>query len=67
MTHQLSRREQKAMAKLGQKPKKPMLTVDTKSIKDGIVFVIANVVAVFVFLPWLALQNFRAWRKERRA
>jgi len=66
MTHQISRRERKAMRRAGYKPDKPMITVDSKGIKSGIAYVIANVVAVFIFPLWLLFQNFKEWREERK-
>jgi len=66
MTHQLSRRERKAMRRAGYKPgKNPLITVDSKGIKSGIAHVIANVIAVFIFPIWLLYMNFQEWREER--
>jgi len=66
MTHQLSRRERKAMRRAGNKPAKPMISVDSKGIKHGIVYVFANVVAVFIFPFWMAFQDFKEWREGRK-
>lgn len=67
MTHKLSRREQKAMDSI--KPKKRInVTVDTKGIKQGIAYTLANLVAVFIFPFWLMYVQFQEWRelRERR-
>ena len=66
MTHQLSRRERKAMRHAGTEPSKPLITVDSKGIKSGVVYIMANVVAVFVFPFWMIYRSFVEWREERR-
>lgn len=66
MTHKLSNRERKAVRRAGYKPSKPMVTVDTKGMKEGIAYAIACVVAVFIFPFWLLVQNFKEWREERK-
>ena len=67
MTHQLSRRERKAMERAGgQEPAKPMISVDSKGIKRGMVYVMANVVAVAVFPFWMVYQDFMEWREARK-
>lgn len=66
MTHRLSRRERKALASVGQREKKPMVSVDAGGIMAGIKYAISNLIAVAVFLPWLMFQNFKEWREERR-
>jgi len=62
----LSRRERKALRKAGQKPSKPLVSVDTKGMEDSIKYMAVSVIAVFVFPFWLLWQNFREWREERR-
>ncbi len=66
MTHQLSRRERKAMRHAGNEPAKPMISVDSKGIKSGVVYIMANVVAVFVLPFWMIYRNFVEWREERK-
>lgn len=58
MTHQLSRRERKAMRRAGNEPAKPLITVDSKGIKSGVVYVITNVIAVFIFPFWMVYRSF---------
>lgn len=66
MSQQLSRRERKEMRRAGgSEPPKPMITVDTKGMKAGVVYIFANVVAVFVFPFWMVYRSFVEWREGR--
>ena len=66
MTHQLSRRERKAMRRAGNEPSKSLITVDSKGIKSGVVYVLANVVAVFIFPFWMIYRSFVEWMEGRK-
>ncbi len=65
MTHQLSRRERKALMHAGNEPAKPLITVDSKGIKSGVVYVLANVIAVSIFPFWMIYRSFVEWREAR--
>lgn len=64
MTHELSRREQKALEK--NQSKKPMITVDTKGMKSGVFYILRNIIAVFIFPFWMMSENFKEWVGRRR-
>ena len=66
MTHQLSRRERKAMRHAGNEPSKPFITVDSKGIKSGVVYIMANVIAVAIFPFWMIYRSIRELREERK-
>ena len=54
------------MRRAGNEPSKPLITVDKVGIKRGIAYMIANIVAVFIFPFWLLAQNFKEWVEERK-
>ena len=65
MTHQLSRRERKALKHAGNEPSKPFITVDSKGIKSGVVYIMKNVVAVAIFPFWMIYRSIREWREGK--
>jgi len=65
VSHRRSRAEKKHIARL-ERQHKPIISVDTGGIKDGIVSTVAALIAVFVFPFWLMYVQFGEWREMRR-
>ena len=65
MTQPLSRREQKALRKAGSQGSDPAVTVNTSGVRSGLVYMVANLIAVFVFPFWMLWQGFIEWVGRR--